>query len=155
MGTRLIGLGNAILRDDAVGLHVVREAARRLPPDADVEVLELEVGGFALMEAMTGCHAVVLVDATELPGVPPGTVQRIGLDELGLSLRLASPHEVDLAGALAVGRELGYAMPEQVVIIGVQGEELRTFGEELSAVVAAAVPAAVARVLEELERLSR
>lgn len=156
-GLRVIGLGNSILSDDAVGLHVAREVARRLL-ERDipaVEVLEAAVGGFELMELMCGARGVVLVDALELPGVEPGAVRRLERSELATSLRLRSPHEVDLTTALELGRRLDQDMPRELVIVGVQGRELRRFGEELSPEVAAAVPTAAERVLAELERLGR
>jgi len=153
---RVIGLGNGILTDDAVGLHVARAVRRQLEQGAGppgVDVVEAEVGGFALMELMAGWDAVVLVDAVQLEGVAAGSVVALEPSDLGVSLRLLAPHEIDLVTALAVGDRLGYPMPRRVHIIGIQGADLSTFGEELTPQVQAAVPRAEQAVLRLLGQL--
>jgi hydrogenase maturation protease len=155
MRVRIIGLGNSILRDDAVGLHVARAVRQRLEDGSlagvEVDVVEAEVGGFALMELMAGWDVVILVDAVTLEGVEPGTIVTLDPSDLGTSLRLSAPHEVDLPTALKLGQQLGHAMPRGVTIIGVQGADTHTFGEGLTAEVERAVPRAVERVVGELK----
>jgi hydrogenase maturation protease len=153
---RLIGLGNSIVTDDAVGLHVARTVRGVLSDHGleAVDVVEAEVGGFELLELMTGWDAVVIVDALELPDRKPGEVVRLESAELGTSLRLCSPHEISLPMALRAGAQLGYTLPERVAIIGVQGAELRTFGEQLTPSVQAAVPGAVRQVIAVLKELA-
>jgi len=50
--TLIIGLGNPLLRDDAVGLRVARQVAAALGGREDVEVVEEACGGLRLMERM-------------------------------------------------------------------------------------------------------
>ncbi|MFH1177009.1 MAG: hydrogenase maturation protease [Acidobacteriota bacterium] len=149
MRTRVIGLGNPILSDDGVGLQVARALAARLGA-SDVDVVESEVAGFALLELLDTWERVILVDAVMLPGMRPGTVVRLGPEDLATSLRLRSVHEIDLPTALALGTRLGFAMPKEIVIIAIQAEDTLTFGETLTPRVAAALPRAVERILEEL-----
>lgn len=145
--TRVIGLGNTILRDDGVGVFVAREVARRAPW---VDVVETETAGFGLMEEMAGWDRVVLVDAVQFEGVAPGTVVRIDPRDLKTSLRLRSVHEVDLPTVLELGRRMGLAMPREVVVFGIRVEDARTFGEGLTVAAAQGRDEAVARVLEVL-----
>jgi hydrogenase maturation protease len=154
---RVIGLGNSIVSDDAVGLHVARAVRAVLPRHGleTVDVVEAEVGGFHLLELMAGWEGVVIVDALEQPGRAPGEVVRLATPELGTSLRLCSPHEISLPMALRMGAQLGYALPRRVVVIGVQGEELRTFGERLTPRVEKAVTEAVRDVMEVLKEMAR
>ncbi|MBM3122227.1 MAG: peptidase M52, partial [Chloroflexi bacterium] len=50
----ILGLGNAILGDDAVGLRVARAIAERWGKTEGLVVAEEERGGFALLEQLAG-----------------------------------------------------------------------------------------------------
>ena len=67
------GVGNIFLGDDAFGVEVVRELARRPLPDG-VRVVDFGIRGLDLTYALLdGYEAVILVDATPRGG-PPGTL---------------------------------------------------------------------------------
>ena len=152
---RVIGLGNEVITDDAVGLHVAREVGRRLPETGlDADVVESATGGFGLLDLLCGREGVVIVDALEQAELRPGQVVQLASAERATSLRLWSPHEISLPVALQVGPRLGYAMPARIEIIGVQGQELRRFGSTLTPEVAAAVPRAAGKVIDVLRALS-
>jgi hydrogenase maturation protease len=150
MRTRIICFGNPIMTDDAVGIHIARGLREKLSARAsDVDVVESAVAGLALLELMTGWERVVLVDAVQLPDHKPGDVVRLDPHTGPLSLRLCSVHELDVRTVLSVGPQMGYAMPSQVVMIGVQALDLCTFSDKLSTAVEVAVPGAIDRVLAE------
>ena len=71
--TLIIGLGNSLLRDDAVGLRVASQVRAALGGREDVEVVEEACGGLRLMERMVGFDRAILIDAIR-SGRPPGTV---------------------------------------------------------------------------------
>jgi len=72
--TLVLGLGNVILGDEGVGVHVVRALERReLPPG--VECLDGGTGGFILLEPLENADRIILIDAAA-DGNPPGTVTR-------------------------------------------------------------------------------
>jgi len=153
MSTRIIGLGNSILRDDGVGIYAVREIRRCIEKeysDAGVDIVETEVGGFSLMELMTGWERVILVDSIQFDGLEPGTVVRIRPDDLRTSLRLRSVHDIDLPTVLELGRRLGLAMPGEVSVIGIQAEDALTFGESLTDAAERGLKEAVNLVLDEI-----
>jgi len=155
---RVVGLGNTILRDDGVGIHVARSVAAclaRAAPGIEVDVVEAETAGFALLELLEGWDRVVVVDAVTLDGLAPGEVVRMDLGSFRPSLRLSSVHEIDLPTALALGERLGRRMPSDVRVVGIQAGDLSTFGEDLTPAVAAAVPRAVEAVLDLLSAAPR
>lgn len=147
--TLVIGLGNPLLRDDGVGLHVVA-ALRQRPLAEDVDCADETHGGLRLMERMIGYDRVLVVDAMTT-GVEPGTVRQVSF-ETHATRHSASAHDVDLPTALRVGRESGAPLPPdaRVVLIGIEAEDVETFGEEMTPAVAAAVPRAVETVLHVL-----
>ena len=146
----VLGLGNPLLGDDAVGLKVAALVRDRLNGATGVDVEEEEAGGLRLMERMTGYDRAVLVDAA-VTGGTPGEVRRLAPDDLPTQ-RTATAHRIDLPSALLLGRQLGYPMPSEVTIVAIEAESVLEFRHDMTPAVAAAVEPAVAAVLEELAR---
>lgn len=146
--TLILGLGNPILTDDGVGIHVVRAVAAHVQP-ADLVFAEASVGGLRLLDTLTGYERAILVDAIQTPGSRPGQVYLLHPNDLRASLHSGSTHDLSLPGALALGRELGQVLPadEAVTIVAVEVEDVLTFGESCTPTVAAAIPGAVEMVL--------
>jgi hydrogenase maturation protease len=72
--TLVLGLGNVIMGDEGVGVHVVRALTQHpLPPG--VECLDGGTGGFILLEPLQNADGIILIDATD-DGLPIGTVTR-------------------------------------------------------------------------------
>lgn len=72
--TLVLGLGNVIMGDEGVGVHVVRALEKHTLPD-NVECLDGGTGGFILLEPLQAADHIILIDATD-DGNPPGTVTR-------------------------------------------------------------------------------
>jgi hydrogenase maturation protease len=151
----VIGIGNILLRDDGVGVHVVN-ALRRL---ADHGTLTLPVGtrlvdggtlGVDLLPEIDGARAVLFVDAADL-GRAPGTVATIGGDALRRAPAGSGRPRAGVAGLLATA-ELAGVLPRTVSLVGIQPHTIDA-GLEPSGVVFDAVPAAVASTLIEIGRL--
>jgi hydrogenase maturation protease len=155
MKTLVLGLGNPILTDDGVGIHIVRAAASRCFPVSSVVFAEACVGGLRLLDLLAGYDRVILVDAIQTRGGRSGDVYWLGPDGLQASLHSGSTHDLSLSGALALGRGIGMALPkdEDIVIVAVEIENVLVFGEACTRAVAAAIPRAVELVLTELEGL--
>ncbi|MBW2458678.1 MAG: hypothetical protein JRI68_29540, partial [Deltaproteobacteria bacterium] len=61
MKTLVLGLGNRIVRDDALGPMVVDQLAQAVP----VEVRSGPIAGLALLDCVTGYERVIVIDATQ------------------------------------------------------------------------------------------
>lgn len=146
----MVGVGNPLRSDDAVGLHVARRLRESLACDPQVAVEEQWAGGLRLAEAMAGYDRAVVVDAIEDPAAPPGTLRRLELGDLGSARNLACAHDTSLPSALAVWRALGLPLPAAVAVWGIVAADTDTLSEALTDAVARAVPAAAAAILEEL-----
>jgi hydrogenase maturation protease len=152
MKTLVIGLGNTILRDDGVGIRAAEEIRKRISGSRDeIDVIELSVGGMRLMEEMAGYERVIIIDAIMTGENPPGTVSRLDLHDLGMSLHTSSTHDTSLACALEGGGRLGIKLPSDVIIWGIEVRDVNNFGEEMTADVASMIPLVVENVLEELQ----
>lgn len=153
MKTLVIGLGNPILTDDGVGIYTARAVRYALPAAAQVDVVELCVGGLALMEAMAGYERAIIVDALWTPDESQlGEVVCFTAGDLPPTMNTASAHDVDLPTALQVGRQMGAVLPQDqhIQIVAVRARDVLDFGEQPSAPVQAAIPEAAACVLSLL-----
>jgi len=150
----VLGLGNTILSDDGVGIHVVRAAAARCQGD-NVTFAEASVGGLRLLDIIAGYERVIMVDAIQTRDGKPGNLYRLHPNDLRASLHSGSTHDLSLAGALALGRSMSMMLPddEVILVIAIEVEDALTFGEECTPAVAAAIPGAVEAVLAEIADL--
>jgi hydrogenase maturation protease len=149
--TLVIGLGNPLVRDDSVGLRVVKHLEQLLPAEANVDVTEDYWGGLRLMERMIGYDRAIVVDAI-CTGAPAGTITVLGPHDLATQ-KSASAHDVTLPTALAFGRQAGAHLPpdDAIQLVGIEAEDILTFSEECTPQVAAAIPRAARLVMSLLE----
>lgn len=144
----VLGLGNTLLTDEAVGVRVA-EAVGAHPESGALGIRALDGGtmGLTLMVEMEDAGAMVVIDAAWL-GEHAGAVKLFegtAMDEF-LRTRGRNPHDIGLDDVLD-GLRLRGAMPERRALVGVQPAVL-SVGEAMTPEVAAAVPTAVATVLD-------
>jgi hydrogenase maturation protease len=150
MRTVVIGIGNPVRTDDAAGLAVARAVREGLGDMPDVDVVELWAGGLRLVEAMDGYDRAVLIDAMVSQSVPAGTVRRLTLDDLGVAKNVTCVHDTSLPTALALWRLARLPVPDDIVVWGIEGEDMQTLSEELTPTVRRAVIGTAQAILDEL-----
>lgn len=146
MKTLVLGLGNDLLSDDAVGLKVVRELGQ-ITGRPDVEVQETCLASLELLDLLVGFDRAILVDAVLTETGSVGDIYELSPESLDIGLTPTSLHHVDLPNVLAMGKGLGLKMPEEVHILAVKAKDITTFGGPCCAEVEAAVP----RILDLIE----
>lgn len=149
----VLGLGNDILTDDAVGLEAAREAGRRLTGVPEVDVRETTEMGLALLDFITGYRDLILVDSIQTGRAAPGSIHEIDTAALAVFSR-PTPHFVGLGETLALGHRLGLAMPERVRVFAVEVADPFTLGTELTVPVREALDAVVERVCKTVAEWS-
>jgi hydrogenase maturation protease len=148
--TIILGLGNPILRDDAVGVKVARALRAYLAGRPDVDVQEASIGGLKLLDQLTGYTRAIIVDSIRTEGGTPGEIHRLSPDELGHTQHLSSPHEINFMGAMKVAADHDLAIPSDITVIAIEIKDNMTFGEDMTPEVEAAIPRAVGEVLKEV-----
>lgn len=143
----VLGLGNDILTDDAVGLHVARAVRSALAGAPDIAVEETTEMGLTLLDTIADRAGLVLIDAVQTGRPPVGHIHEFSPAELS-GVLTTSPHFLGVRETLALGRSLGLAMPGQVRILAIEVADPLTLGERLTPAVAAAVTGAAARAVE-------
>ena len=144
----VLGVGNALRGDDAVGIAVAQRLRGRVP--GDVDVVECEQEPSRLLDAWGGADLALVVDACA-SGETPGTVHRFDVSDQSLPARVfrSSTHAFGVGEAVELARALD-RLPCRVVVYGVEGGQF-TPGAGLSPAVEAAVERLADEVVRELE----
>lgn len=138
--TVVLGLGNPLLCDDAVGLRVaaaLQELMQADPVDG-VTVVTSTRAGFELIDLLAGASEAIIIDCLDVPNAEPGRVRRLDLQHVAGSARLVGAHDLDVAAAFQLAAAMGISMPDSVEIYGVEAAETRRFSECLTPPVEAA-----------------
>jgi hydrogenase maturation protease len=149
MKTLVLGLGNPILSDDGVGIRVAHEVASQLN-NPQVTIAETSGAGLSLLDSIAGYDRVIIVDAIQTKEGNAGQIYRLGLEDFSLTKYFSSPHQINLATALELGKILGLAMPQKITILAVEAKDVTSFSEKCTPEVERVVPEVVEMVLEEL-----
>jgi hydrogenase maturation protease len=150
MKTIVLGIGNPILQDDGVGIHVINKLREHIK-DSRVVMDIAYTGGMNLLDMIRGFDKVILVDAIKQENCKTGEVKRFSLAQAP-AVHSCNPHDVSLSEALHLAKQLGETqLPKEIVVIGIVVKNTVDFGEHLSGEVASAVPTAVTLILAELK----
>lgn len=143
----VVGVGNALRGDDAVGIAVAERLRGRVPEDVDV--VECEQEPSRLLDAWGGADVALVVDACA-SAEPPGTVYRFDVSGEPLPARVfrSSTHAFGVGDAVELARALE-RLPRQVVVYGVEGGQFAA-GAALSPEVESAVEQVAEEVIREL-----
>jgi len=144
----VLGIGNVLMGDEGVGVHVVRHLEKSEFPDS-VELLDGGTGSFLLLDPMQRARKVILIDAT-LDDIRPGAVRRLTPRFSADYPRTLAAHDIGLKDLLDTFYLLGHSV--DVVLFAVSIAPLRELGLEMSPDVAARVPQIAALVREEIAR---
>jgi hydrogenase maturation protease len=147
----VLGLGNTLLTDEAVGIAVIRQLQADHADLANVRYLDGGTLSFTLADPIAEASGLIVVDAAAL-GQAPGSVRVFEDDAMDrqLSGKGKSVHEVSLADLLDMAR-LTDTLPEKRCLVGIEPETV-DWGEQLTPAVAAAVPKAVDAIRAVIER---
>jgi len=144
----VLGIGNVLMGDEGVGVHVVRYLEKLGVPDG-VDLLDGGTGSFLLLEPMQRARRIILIDAT-LDDNPPGTVRRLTPRFSSEYPRTLTAHDIGLKDLL----DTFYLLegPADVVLFAVSIANLQGIGLELSREIEAGIPTIVEQVRNELRR---
>jgi hydrogenase maturation protease len=151
MNILVLGVGNLLLRDESIGVHLVNQLEQEYDFPQGVDVVDGGTAGMELLEFIAGREHVVIIDAV-LTGDSPGTVVNLRDDEVpALFHNKVSPHQLgisDLLGALKLTGE----SPENIFLVGIIPETVEP-GLEMSDTVASQMDEMKRQVLNYLSEI--
>jgi hydrogenase maturation protease len=149
MKTLVLGLGNPILSDDAVGIRIAEGLKEKTSMQ---DVISTSEAGIALLDYAAGYDKLVIIDSVMTEAGKPGELYKLELEDLKPGMGLPSSHGLDIATAFNLGEKLGYPVPRQVTIYAVEIADNTTLGERCTQEVEERIPFIVRQIVEE-ERL--
>jgi hydrogenase maturation protease len=147
----ILGIGNILLKDEGIGVHVANELQKaQLPPD--VEVMDGGTMGIDLLFYIEGRKKVIVVDTVKA-GEDPGTMYRFTDKDLSFKKDLLrTAHGIDFSDVIRTSQMMG-TKPDKVIFIGIEPLDMSE-GMELSPLIAGRIPAIIGLVKKELENES-
>ena len=150
LSTLLLGIGNDILGDDAVGLIAVRSLKDEF--QNSVAIIEAMMGGLKLMELLEGYDRVLILDAIMTKKHPVGSVLEISKELFHKTVAIA-PHYVSLPEAIELAGHLGIMFPKEIRILVMEIDDPYRVTEELTPTVREALPEFIRRARDILHDL--
>jgi len=147
----VMGVGNPLMKDEGAGPRTVEILMNGFDFPDNVEVVDCGTMGYTILDVIREVDYLIVVDAFNADDLEPGEVVRLEPEDFAPSQVMHSLHDVRLPAVLQAAALIG-ATPVTIAI-GIQIEEIAEWVLELSAPVEAALPVAVAAVLEELAAL--
>jgi len=142
----VIGMGNLLLKDEGIGVHIAR-ALQQIDIPHGIKIID---GGTSpdLPYYLKDVDKLIIIDAVKA-GDKPGTVYRFHPHDVNIeSEGVISVHELSLEQSLKTMSLMG-SEPKEVVIIGIEPKEI-DWGTELSAELQQKIPEIVNIVLNEI-----
>lgn len=144
--TLILGIGNPILSDDAVGIRIAQSIKKE---KAGLEVIESTEAGMAILEHIDGYDKLVIIDSIKTGQGKPGELYRLALEDLNPATGFTSSHGLDIATAFKLGEKVGYNMPKSVSIFAVEVEDNTTFSEKCTEELEKRIPQIARDIIRE------
>lgn len=147
----VLGIGNLLWADEGFGVRCCEKlAAEWQLPDA-VRVMDGGTQGLYLLPYVQAARRLIVFDAIDY-GLPPGTMKRVEGDEVPrfMGAKKMSLHQTGFQEVISAA-DLTGKLPQELLLIGVQPEELEDYGGSLRPVVKARLEDAVAMAVEQLQ----
>jgi hydrogenase maturation protease len=142
MKTLVLGIGNTLLTDEGIGVHVLQALESKLADFPDVSLLDGGTLSFTLAGPIEEADALIVVDAANIKTRPGEWTLLKGeeMDAFLMSNRKATVHEVGLTDLRAIAMLAGH-WPEKRAMLAIQPDVI-DWGEFPTPAVAAAIPPA-------------
>lgn len=123
MTAALIGLGNILLKDEGIGVHVINAVEKRYTFSPELEIIDGGTMGLDLLPFFQTHDRIVLVDAVDF-GKEPGSVMIVEDADIPSVLNpKLSVHHIGLSDIL-LAAQLVRERPIKVSLIGIQPESM-------------------------------
>ena len=154
MKTAIMGFGNPVRSDDAIGIYVIEELKKIIGDNDIISILDMGTAAFEVLFGLKGHQKIILVDAVINSNEPVGTLFKVPAEEVMRAPQddpLVFLHGMKWDQALSYAKKIlqdGYPDDIQVYLIAVENTLLEV---ELSKEVQEAGDKVVQHILEDLQ----
>lgn len=145
----VIGLGNVLLSDEGIGVHIVRRLSSRQDKFPYVDFIDAGTGGLALLHLIANRKKALIIDCAKM-GATPGRMRRFNPDEVQSVKKLSqySLHEQDILQVINLSKQLGEC-PKEIIFFGIEPESTGP-GQKLSKTLSGKIDSYIAEIRKEL-----
>ena len=147
----VLGVGNELLSDEGIGVHVIKALQKEnsLPPE--VEVMEGGTDGFGLINIITDTDRLIVIDSLK-GGSEAGTLYKFDIEDAPGTPDLfkTSVHQIGILEVINLSSLIGKT--PKTTVIGVEPKSI-TMGMELSEEVKEKIPRVIELIKEEVEKV--
>ena len=144
----VLGVGNILLHDEGVGVKAVVKLQSEYDFSGNVELMDGGTLGLSLLDPICQASHLIVVDAVKF-GHTPGTLYRFTAEDFERRVKYKnSLHQLDLVETLAFAEML--EKRPNAVVVGIEPEDISSWGMELTETIQARLPDVCAKVLEEI-----
>ena len=146
----IIGIGNLLLMDEGIGIHVINELEKHKLPE-NVDIYDGGTGGFKLIDLMHEAKRVIFIDAVET-GKAPGTITTFTSKDVRsiYPKKKYSLHDTNLLEVITMAELL--EVPPQIEIVGIQPKTIN-YGLTPSKELTDSMPDIINTVLSRIEEV--
>ena len=144
--TAILGFGNPVRSDDAVGCYVIEQLKKKLDHHQDVELIDMGTSSFEVLFQLQGKSKLILVDGTINSGEPIGTIYKLPAKAVMSAVKddpMVFLHSLKWDQALSYARNIlreKYPEDIQVYLIAIEdtrldvgmSKEVRSAGDEVA-----------------------
>ncbi|MGB5817920.1 MAG: hydrogenase maturation protease [Saonia sp.] len=155
MKTAIMGFGNPVRSDDAVGIYVIEQLRHKLNASEDISIFDMGTAAFEVLFGLKGHHRIILIDAVLNSNEPVGTLFKVPAEEVMKAPKddpLVFLHGMKWDQALSYAKKIlreDYPEDIQVYLVAIENTKLEV---DLSDVVQQAGDKIVQHILEDLNQ---
>jgi len=155
MKTAILGFGNPVRSDDAIGVEVIKSLEKHLTNDEDVTLFDMGTSAFEVLFKLKGHDKIIMVDAVINSGHEVGSVFKVPAMELASEPEedpMVFLHSMKWDQALSYARKImreEFPTDIEVYLIAVEDTRLEI---QLSDSVKEAGERVVQKILEDVRR---
>ncbi|WP_339715149.1 hydrogenase maturation protease [uncultured Kriegella sp.] len=82
MKTAIMGFGNPVRSDDAIGIYVIEQLKEKLPVSEDISIFDMGTAAFEVLFRLKGHDKIILVDGVLNSNEPVGTLFKVPAEEV-------------------------------------------------------------------------
>ncbi|MFH1062979.1 MAG: HyaD/HybD family hydrogenase maturation endopeptidase [Candidatus Omnitrophota bacterium] len=144
----VLGIGNLLLKDEGIGIHVIEALKKESLPD-NVELVDGAAAGFDLLPIVEACDKLIVIDAIKT-SEEPGAIYQFDPRQIDIKRDAnVSLHDVDFFHVLEYAKK--YKQLPETLMIGIVPQDIE-LSLELSETLKTKIPKIVCLVKQEIEK---
>ena len=151
----ILGIGNPIRGDDAIGFHVIKRLQQEIHSEF-ITITETSESSLCMLDLFIGYKKIILIDAIYSAECNVGSVVKINFnlknnDKIKLNENIL--HNNNLYHILHLGNKIGLNLPNYITIFGVKVCNVDNFTEHCTADVLRSIPKVIKKIKNELKSI--